>query len=452
MTSDIEEALTIFNHITGKTELSEEYKTMLSQHNISESNGYIIKLKITDEILSGKLSSTEVKSRLNVVLGRLSKFKSNKGHTFKYDGDILLFLNNQIDNKIICSNCGNAILPIDNYCSYCGTEQVPQISLFELLSSIHSSYIKPGDILKFNRNNTVEIASVDNLSGITIEERELENLYEEKIEKQNVNIYFFKVLLLNHLLKEHNINMPVDILQSYKITDFNKILEELVDDRLIEINSFTTFFNKVKEISHSKKNNNIFPNSYTLTNKGMQHIKDNEHVLLYDFFIKDSMIDYIVEYNNFYLNNKGNVHDVFIKYIHIMRDEFNKEEQIGDYLSTYNLEAYYYESKLDNEKLLITLFKKFIISINSDFSHVDNVKPIDKNRVNYVADTLANLSLNLSSMKELFNKAYDEINNEDILFSKEESLNYFLRSFNGEDVNNINFDLTIALNKKKRSN
>ena len=77
MMSDIEKALNIFNNITGKTELSCQYKQMLDSFNISESNGYIVKLKLTDEILSGKLNSNEVETRLNMILNRLSKFKSS---------------------------------------------------------------------------------------------------------------------------------------------------------------------------------------------------------------------------------------------------------------------------------------------------------------------------------------------------------------------------------------
>ena len=92
MMSDIEKALNIFNNITGKTELSCQYKQMLDSFNISESNGYIVKLKLTDEILSGKLNSNEVETRLNMILNRLSKFKSRNGHTFTYDVDMLIFL------------------------------------------------------------------------------------------------------------------------------------------------------------------------------------------------------------------------------------------------------------------------------------------------------------------------------------------------------------------------
>ena len=217
MMSDIEKALNIFNNITGKTELSCQYKQMLDSFNISESNGYIVKLKLTDEILSGKLNSNEVETRLNMILNRLSKFKSRNGHTFTYDVDMLIFLKNQTDNKIMCSNCGYSMLPIDKFCSNCGREHVPRISLFELLSGINSKYIKPGDILKFNEDNTVEITTVNNMYNFHIEKRELELLYEEKIEKQEVNNYYFKILILNQIQKYGNVKVSEYLFTFYKI-------------------------------------------------------------------------------------------------------------------------------------------------------------------------------------------------------------------------------------------
>ena len=61
---------------------------------------------------------------------------------------LIIYLENQQDNKIICENCGVPLHFIDKYCYNCGQEQTTKITIIELLSSINSTYIKPGDIIR----------------------------------------------------------------------------------------------------------------------------------------------------------------------------------------------------------------------------------------------------------------------------------------------------------------
>ena len=447
MMSDIEKALNIFNNITGKTELSCQYKQMLDSFNISESNGYIVKLKLTDEILSGKLNSNEVETRLNMILNRLSKFKSRNGHTFTYDVDMLIFLKNQTDNKIMCSNCGYSMLPIDKFCSNCGREHVPRISLFELLSGINSKYIKPGDILKFNEDNTVEITTVNNMYNFHIEKRELELLYEEKIEKQEVNNYYFKILILNQIQKYGNVKVSEYLFTFYKIKNLENIISELLNSKLVKVSSFFNIFKKIRNISNIE-DNNILEN-ISITKKGKKLLDENKHVLLYDFYIRDSLIDDIVEFENFFSKKHGSLNEIFIEYLLFKRELFKAEKNTTRFLSTYDLESYFYEINDNKDKLVHTLFKRFIININTDFSHTQHQSAITEEGILHMVNILTELSMDLSLMRKIFHEGFNELDENYLVFTEEESFNYLLRAIGGENVETINFDIIISLDNKK---
>lgn len=442
MLSDSQKAINILEDITGKNVLSEDYIDLLKSHNISEQTGYIIKFKLYNEILAGKVNSKNVVSRLNLLIGKLSKSHSNNIATLNYDMDMLLFLNNQHDYKIKCENCGYMVLPIDQYCCKCGKKLVPTISLFELFSGINSQYIKPGDILKFNVDYTVEKTTNSEFVNSNVEE--LEQLYEEKIEKEELNTHYYKILLLDYISK-NDLEKIDKLNKEYEITNFNEVLDELLSDNLIQNIANNNLISKFRGMV--SKNKNDISTMYTLTQRGSDCLKENKHVLLYDFYVKNSLIDDITVYDSFLSKNDDSLENNFIKYIIYKRNLFKKNNDIRSFLSSYDLEAYFYETKSYTQKQLLALFKKFISSINIDYSKLNHLAALDKSNVSYLNNLIKNERINLSLMKKLFYNAFDEIDY-DLIFTKEESFNYLLRAINGEAVNSINFDLELAINKK----
>jgi hypothetical protein len=459
MSPDINDALDLFNEVTGTNDLSDGYRQKLSELHLNETDGYIVKLKLNNEILSGKLAKEDVIPRLNYVLNLLSSHKSHNNHIFQFNKDVLLYLNNHNENKVICEKCGCPILAIDKYCYNCGYEQVPQITLFELLSSIKSTQIKPGDILRINRDNTIELTSFNEdpseLRNI-IEDKELEDLYENKIEKIELYHHYFKVILLYYIKKYESIEyINKEVYSSYKINNVLEVINELANDGLIKIRkgkfyqNFSNFLSVLdyKDIHKiaNKRDNWL----YSLTDKGEAYLNNNKHVLIYNFFIINTCMDDIISFDNFISTNQNvDQEDLLVSYIIFKRENFFKERMLGSCISSYDLEAYYYEINKDTLNQIVTLLKKFIFGLNYNYMSVKSIKPIDSNFIEYLSNVLTDNSINMNKLKISFSTAYDSMNVDKLIFSKEESLNYLLKCLNSEDINNMNFELTKIYHEK----
>lgn len=442
MTTDVDEALEIFNNLTGKNDLSEDFKNMLISLNLTEVEGYIVKLKLNNEILSGKLHKEDVISRLNLVLGNLSLNRTYDNHVYKYNRDTLLFLYNQIDNKVECDNCGSMLLPVDRYCYNCGQEQVPKISILELLSSIDSAYIKPGDIIKINDDNTIEKTTFEenqmNVEENIVEDVELELLYRDKIMKNELNIKYFKVLLLNHI-KNHSYinNIDTELCKSYNIKSLSRVIEELMNEKMIKIEPEARIHNGLLNImttigvGDNQRGNNKKRWSYDLTDLGFDYLSNNQYVHVYNNFIKNSVADDIIKFNEIFSKSVlSNYELLFLDYLNIKRKDFLEVNNMLSYLDTYILEAYYYESNHEEDKRIRALFKRFILGINMNFSSVSYDNPIDEEFINYLNNVLTDDSVNLNELKALFNKAYNSIDNKKLTLSMQESLRILFKLFN----------------------
>ncbi|OED29549.1 hypothetical protein [Methanosphaera sp. WGK6] len=449
MISDNNEALTIFNEITGLNELSSSFKNTLDELNLTETDGYIIKLKLNDEIISGKLTSEHIEDRLNLILNKLAAEKTCGNYSYNYSKDILLFLHNQEDNKLTCDECNLPILPIDKYCSHCGSKCTPKIGLFDLLSSINASYIKPGDIIKINLDNTIEKTTFEEKHMI-IEENildniSLESLYDIQIKKNHLNVLFTNVLVLNYIQKHDNISNITSICARYDINDSQGVMHSLINNGLLEFKVDHKIYNKVMDvlavldIRTNKISSDRRVNHYLLTRYGEQFLKDNNYILLYDEYFKNSVVDDIVLFDEIYNNNEksGNVMVLFIK---TKRLEFRENNQFVEYLSTFDLEAYYYESMGMVDEWIQTLFMKFIIGLSENYSS-KSLKPIDYEFTSYLINLLKKESLSLSNLKNYFFNAYDNLDNASFIFDRKTCFNYLLRCFNGDDINNMNFEL-----------
>ncbi len=450
MISDKDEALTIFNEITGLNDLSSSFRKTLVELNLTEIDGYIIKLKLNDEILSGKLTSDHVVDRLNFILNKLSNEKSCENHVYNNPRDILLFLNNQEeDNKVVCSECNQLLLSIDQYCSNCGSKCTPKLDIFDLLSSINDSYIKPGDIIRVNMDHSIEKTTFEenqifkeNMMGAV----NLESLYDTQIKRNNLNKLFSEVLVLDHVQKQGNISIIDAICFRYDVDDSYMLVNNLINNGLLEFKVNDTIYNKfrdvlaVLDIRTNKISSDSSVNHYFLTRSGEKFLEENSYVLLFDKYFKNSVADDIVLFDELYSNNKCSLDELVGLFINVKRLEFMENNQLVEYLSTFDLEAYIYESMDLFDKWIQTLFKKFIISLNENYSS-KSLKPLDAEFCNYLVNVLKKESLSLSNLKSYFFKSYDDLDGTSFIHDKETCFNYLLRCFNGEDVSNMNFEL-----------
>ena len=280
-----------------------------------------------------------------------------------------------------------------------------------------------------------------------IEKRELELLYEEKIEKQEVNNYYFKILILNQIQKYGNVKVSEYLFTFYKIKNLENIISELLNSNLVKVSSFFNIFKKIRNISNIE-DNNILEN-ISITKKGKKLLDENKHILLYDFYIRDSLIDDIVEFENFFSKKHGSLNEIFIEYLLFKRELFKAEKNTTRFLSTYDLESYFYEINDNKDKLVHTLFKRFIININTDFSHTQHQSAITEEGILHMVNILTELSMDLSLMRKIFHEGFNELDENYLVFTEEESFNYLLRAIGGENVETINFDIIISLDNKK---
>ena len=52
-------------------------------------------------------------------------------------------------------------------------------------------------------------------------------------------------------------------------------------------------------------------------------------------------------------------------------------------------------------------------------------------------------------MRKIFHEGFNELDENYLVFTEEESFNYLLRAIGGENVETINFDIIISLDNKK---
>ena len=160
-------------------------------------------------------------------------------------------------------------------------------------------------------------------------------------------------------------------------------------------------------------------------------------------------MDDIISFDNFISTNQNvDQEDLLVSYIIFKREDFFKERMLGSCISSYDLEAYYYEINKDTLNQIVTLLKKFIFGLNYNYMSVKSIKPIDSNFIEYLSNVLTDNSINMNKLKISFSTAYDSMNVDKLIFSKEESLNYLLKCLNSEDINNMNFELTKIYHEK----
>ncbi len=454
--SQSDEAIAILNDITGSSTLSDEYVDVLNTLHISESDGYIIKLKINNEILSDKLKPDEVQPRLERLLDNLAQTRIHDGHVDTYSNDLILFLYNQ-DDELTCDNCGSRILAIDSYCSKCGCEYVPNISPFDLMTSISSEHITPGDVIRINKDNTVEISSIDeehSKKDEVVDYNEIEQSYENNMVINKLNIIYFKTILLDYIYKYGNLSkLDNELPISYNITNTSLVLKQLINDNLMEVNDTNTYYNN---IINNSDDLSLIPMDVwiqiklSVTHKGVDYLNSNNHVFYYDYYVKDSLVDDIIKFDEIYRTSDNKDLDTsFIKYIDTKKKEFLDNEMFDEYIATFTLEAFFYEVTENTKQQIIALLEKYIAILNLSTNDKNNsFDAIDSESMDLIGTVLKNNNIEFDVLKKYFRDAYEEFDSDNFIFSYDEAFNYLLLCINGEDVSRISSQIKEYRQKK----
>ncbi|MBE6487466.1 MAG: hypothetical protein E7Z86_01965 [Methanosphaera stadtmanae] len=435
--NDIEEALEILNNLTGRESLSQDYLQLLKNANLQETDGFLIKLKLNDEILSAKQTSQSVIPRLHYLIQLLSQRRSNNDNLLGYEEKLIIYLENQQDNKIICENCGQPLHFIDKYCYNCGQEQKTKITIIELLSSINSAYIKPGDIIRINKDYSIDKTTYD-LDDRRIKHEkvadEINQLQYEQMNKHNIQQFYKKILTLNFIDKQINLNQ---LTNKYHIDDeeVNYIINELMDENLI-INSLNGKMLQLKSMIGNHSNY-----LHQLTPTGKMLLKNNVYIIFYYDVLYETIADNIVEFEYLYRNRIAteNLEDISVKLITNLRMFYLENNMQQEFNQTFNLEAFLHELFGKSSDKLLILLKRFIINVNLNYGNIRT--PLDEQFIHYLKNIISSANLTLDKLYELLNQAYLDVIDDNIIIEYDELLNILVKCLEGYDINNLNFEI-----------
>lgn len=449
----IDKTLATFNEYIGEKEFSSNFNEKLSENHLNESDGYLIKFKVYNEVINKKVNENNVIFRINSLINHLSNRRSYNNHEFDYDYEILRYLANTADKKIICEFCGKKLLYIDKYCYSCGKKQDPHITLVELLSSINSEYIKPGDIIKINEDYSIDKTSYcpDRHPNESTVNDSVKSVYSHGSCVKEIEHGYLKILLLDYIHRKGNIKLFNDEYPYYNIEEIILTVQELENEKLISKSVKHLVKDYISLFRDNKHNpfDEILTNNYSLSQYAVYLLNSNPHVIFYYQIIKNSVVDDIVEFDRLCQTRPANqsFEDLTLNLIHILRNKFISGGFYTEYHSSYDMEAYIYELFGDNNNRLISLFKKFIVK--SSFNIQRGVNPLENDYMSYLRNTVYSLNLDWDSVKFLFNQAFVGLNDDDIMFMENDLINILIRYLNGESIEKLNFDLIKIYSDKK---
>lgn len=450
----IDKTLAIFNDYIGQKDFSNKFKEILSDNHINESDAYLIKFKVYNEIINQKVNENNVIFRINNLINHLSNRRYHNNHLFNYDYEIIRYLANSDDTMTICEYCGKKLLYIDKYCHHCGNKQNPQITLLELLSSINSEYIKPGDIIKINEDYSVDKTSYSytRQSDKSVTDDNIESVYTHGILKKEIEHRYLKILLLDYIHRNDNLRYFSRKYPYYNIEEIILTVQELENEKLISksLKYLVKNYPSLLKNDNNSKFDEFLNNEYDLSQYAVYLLNNQPYVLFYYQIIKDSVVDDIVEFDRLCQTRQINqsFESLTLNLINILRDKFLSRGFYTEYHSSYDMEAYIYELFGNNNNRLISLFKKLIVK--SSFNIQKGVNPLENDILSYVGKNVYSLNLDADSIKYLFHQAFINLKKDEINFKESDLINIFIRYLNGEPVEKLNFDLIKAYSDYKK--
>ena len=419
--------------LTGGFLLNNQFKSALKKAGIDLNMGYEIQETIKSEIKLGKLSVDNIEERLNFLIEQFSTINSKKEVknpvvVTSPKERTLKFLINQEHNVKTCKECGAKLLKTDTYCYSCGFE-------FDL----NESKVK----------NSMDCELTD-----------LEKLYDKKVlHKNDNNLLFAYVVYLDYLNK--NKSVPQNSIDSYDVK-LNKLERKALSDRYItpidNLDNLT-----VSELREILKTNNlkvsgrkdelieritlnkVAYNDKKLSKDAIEFINNNRHILFYNNHPELKPIINVDKYADIFENqnktNSNRIQETIIEFLNSQEYQTLTNYEIERYKAILLILADLYEMNNDITRAIESNFKIFIVELNNFSESLKKAVP-QKCRLNgditdNLIDLLDNNSIDSITLKKLFNESYRQLEILDPVISKEESLIYFLKIFNGEDIEEI---------------
>lgn len=394
-----------------------------------------------------------------------------------------------------CPACNADVLKGNKFCYKCGFElskgfkkeiKTEDTSSNETKSPALKIEVNKKDELKsavsdLEKDKKEEVKSVaDELSQLeqqynetkaANELSELEKLYNKKVSsKYSPKFKFAYVLYLNEINKNPNKSINADYYQYNYETKLAKIKKQAKEDEFVGEGSplLAAKGSTVKDLKKLLKKHDLmvsgtkaelierlgenlseeelkqaFPKKvFSVTEKGLEFIEENKYVFYYDKTTPIRTNMEVEEYDSIFEGvddfSDENIHKLLIDFLEKREDDFVNKKNWGGYRYNFMALARVYKDSGDNLKVLDNDFKLFIAGINNFNDYTNQSEPaygyIGKTYSNELIELLHSLSLSIDELKARFNESYDDLKYPDLKISKEESLVYLLKIFNGEDI------------------
>ena len=307
---------------------------------------------------------------------------------------------------------------------------------------------------------------------------ELEKLYNKKVStKYDTKFKFAYVLYLEQINKKPNKKIADDkYLKLYDAT-VAKLKKQALEDEFLEegnplVAAKSATVKDIKEIlkEHDlpvsgKKDDLIerlgeniseeelkkaFPKKVlSISDKGLEFIDKNRYVLYYDKASQVRTHIEVEEYDNVF-EEKDNwsdedIYSTLSQYLVKREDDLVGKKDWGAYRYNFMILARVYKDMGDDYNLLDMDFRLFIAGINSFSDYSNKSQPayayIGKTYSDELISLLHSLGLSIDELKDKFFTSYDELKYPDLRISKDESLVYLLKLFNGEDIQELTMEI-----------
>lgn len=420
--------------LTGGFLLNSKFKARLRKKGIDLSVGYDIQETLKSEIKLSKLSAADIEERLDFLIEQFSTMNSNESP----DNSVtvtspkertLKFLINQDHNVKACSKCGVKLLKSDTYCYSCGYE--------------------------------FDLKNADLKNDIECELDKLEREYNERIfHKNDNNMLFAYVIYLDYFNKNKKAIEQTSI-DSYNVK-INRLERKALHDRFItqisDLDNLTV--DELKEIL--KKNNlkvsgrkdelieritlnKVAYNDKKLSKSAIEFINSNRHILFYNSHPELKPIINVDKYADIFENqnktNSNRIRETVIEFLNTQEYQTLRNYQIARYKSILLILSDLYEMNNDIIKAIESNFKVFIVELNNFNEKQKKALPKECSLNGDITDNLIYLldssSTDSATLKRLFFESYNQLEILDPVISAEESLIYFLKIFNGEDIEEV---------------
>lgn len=420
--------------LTGGFLLNNRFKSILRREGIDLGVGYDIQETLKSEIKLGKLSVNDIEERLDFLVNQFSTMNSteeieNAVVVTSPKERTLKFLINQKHNVKTCSNCNEKLLKTDTYCYSCG----------------HKSDSK--DLEEQNNFGT--------------ELDDLEKLYNEKILHKNDNNLLFAYVVYLDYLNKNKASIPQNSIDSYNVK-LNKLERKAISDHYVtnisDLDSLTV--SELKEILKmnnlkvsGRKNelieritlNKVAYNDKKLSKSAIEFINSNRHILFYNSHPELKPIIDVDKYADIFENqnktNSNRIQETIIEFLNTQEYQTLTNYEIMRYKSILFILSDLYEMNNDITRAIESNFKIFIVELNNFNESLKKAVPQECSLNGDVTDNLIYLldsnSIDSTTLKRLFGESYRQIEILDPVISAEESLIYFLKIFNGEDIEDI---------------